>query len=462
MAKTGNHINYTAADISRYIAGQMTPAEMHAIESAALDDPLLADAIEGYLNADSGKDWAATLASLHKNFAQPAPTKVVPLSKYKWLKAAAAIILIGSTIAITYLINANRGTQPVQIAQTNNSSTDSLTAAQDNSEAAALDSTLHNHLGVDKKSESAPADNIKSDIAKTSTQNQPAAASTTNNDFVYTPAAKPAEQLQKDRSTSAEDIAAVSIEKEEPLKQHTLNVPSNNANTQNNETAYNGQALNMGKKETFTKAVTAKVPAHPSQDLPLQQFSGQVLDNNGEPLSFASINIQNGKQQFITDAKGNFSISVNDTILNMVVSSAGYLSNNAILNNPSGNKIQLQPGNTAISEVVVTGVARDKTKKRINSLNAEIDETAEPEGGWDMYNQYITQNLQIPGNVTIKGEVEALVKINQQGEIAAIKITRSLNRECDKEAIRVIKTGPAWKVKKGKKGYGRVKVRFLQ
>jgi hypothetical protein len=42
-----NHIqNYSADDIRRYWNNQMSPAEMHALEKAAMDDPFLADALK--------------------------------------------------------------------------------------------------------------------------------------------------------------------------------------------------------------------------------------------------------------------------------------------------------------------------------------------------------------------------------------------------------------------------------
>ena len=51
-----NHIIYTAEDIQRYLSGGMSNAEMYVIEKAALDDPFLAEAIEGY-EAMEKKDW---------------------------------------------------------------------------------------------------------------------------------------------------------------------------------------------------------------------------------------------------------------------------------------------------------------------------------------------------------------------------------------------------------------------
>ncbi len=39
---------YNIIKIQRYLAGQLSPQEMHELEREALDDPFLADAIEGY------------------------------------------------------------------------------------------------------------------------------------------------------------------------------------------------------------------------------------------------------------------------------------------------------------------------------------------------------------------------------------------------------------------------------
>ncbi len=49
MIEQDNHKNkFTVEDIERYHAGNMTAHEMHLLEKAALDDPFLADALEGY------------------------------------------------------------------------------------------------------------------------------------------------------------------------------------------------------------------------------------------------------------------------------------------------------------------------------------------------------------------------------------------------------------------------------
>ena len=45
MSENNYHINYSASDIEKYWKGQLSAAEMHSMEKAAMDDPFLADAI---------------------------------------------------------------------------------------------------------------------------------------------------------------------------------------------------------------------------------------------------------------------------------------------------------------------------------------------------------------------------------------------------------------------------------
>ncbi len=48
MATPKKHIEPTADLIRRYLAGELDDKTMHALERQALEDPFLADALEGY------------------------------------------------------------------------------------------------------------------------------------------------------------------------------------------------------------------------------------------------------------------------------------------------------------------------------------------------------------------------------------------------------------------------------
>src|SRR5215471_7756319 len=107
MAEHPAHINYTFDDIQRYLQGKMSPAEMHAMEKAALQDPFLADAIEGY------REISTSVAGQHLNEINAALTGkqenpiVVPfIRRFKWMRIAALIIVFAG-IGVTgfYILN---------------------------------------------------------------------------------------------------------------------------------------------------------------------------------------------------------------------------------------------------------------------------------------------------------------------------------------------------------------------
>src|SRR5687768_15504543 len=95
MNQQSNH-PYTAEDIRRYLQGEMPEAEMHALEKAALDDPMLADAIEGFQASIAAHGEVKTLQdveALNRTFAErfhKVPVKQFPL----WQVAAAAVVII--------------------------------------------------------------------------------------------------------------------------------------------------------------------------------------------------------------------------------------------------------------------------------------------------------------------------------------------------------------------------------
>jgi TonB family protein len=60
----------------------------------------------------------------------------------------------------------------------------------------------------------------------------------------------------------------------------------------------------------------------------------------------------------------------------------------------------------------------------------------------------------------IHGEVEVSFDVLSNGAVSNVNIAKSLCSDCDKEALRLIKEGPQWKVKNGKKDKGKVKIKF--
>jgi hypothetical protein len=95
---------FTATDIDRYHSGKMSAEERHALEKAALDDPFLADALEGYaLTSTPSEDLATIQSRLDQRLNK---TRVVPFyQKYRWLAAAAVIVIIAGTAWLAFSIS---------------------------------------------------------------------------------------------------------------------------------------------------------------------------------------------------------------------------------------------------------------------------------------------------------------------------------------------------------------------
>lgn len=465
MPTNHQHIIYSAQDINRYLKGSMSSDEMHAIEKAALDDPLLAEAIEGYAGA-ADENWSSVLADLktkvQKQTKEGAPLiNIKSANNFKWWKAAAAVLLVGGMGTIAYVMNAEKENQAV--VKTEN--------------VAVLDSSVVAKIKADSVDQKTLAinDAPKVETRKLSAETQSSGGSglvsdkiynnSKQDDLIYQPNFTPAKTEKvhdgiDDRSKKKdEDDNNLSIQNIAPAPSASNN---SNAEVANNVFEQNKEA------STNPSALAYKKQADTSDNLIKQQYQlkGSVLNQKGEPVSFAGLRLSSPTKQFITtDAKGYFNITSADSAMTVEIAAAGYTPGRFKLKANSNNGIILQPSNAVLNEVTISSnVPKNRlAKKRVSSLDEEMEETAEPTGGWDSYNEYLDNNVHIPGNTqNIHGTVEAIVKVNRKGEVDDVKITQSLNAECDKEAVRVIKSGPGWKIKSGKKGYGKVKVRFQQ
>ena len=105
MAEKEANTNYGFSDIHRYLNGQMTAKEMHDMERAALQDPFLADAIEGYENANkqqSEKHLNQITAAIQGNHQRG---KIIAISKrkrYGWLAVASVLFCLGISVFVLY------------------------------------------------------------------------------------------------------------------------------------------------------------------------------------------------------------------------------------------------------------------------------------------------------------------------------------------------------------------------
>ncbi len=456
MFEKGNHINYTAEDIQQYLSGKLTPLQMNAMEKDALEDPFLAEAIEGYEGMQQ-KDWKKQLAELKEGLSQQNTTaKVIAMPKRtNWFKYAAAVLLIGGTAAISYwLINKKDDQQ--QIAQTvkTTSTSDSIQFTETNKEVIAdsqkanTDAAtvpIENNFAAVEKNAEAVTEKIKPD-----------------SNFIYKPAVQPPAEFAKENSGKIREDVVVNQQTTSAANAATPPVTSNTVK----EGFYNKTATRQEElKKADAVEMREKASSKDEQQLN-RNFIAQVVGPDNTPLPFANISIKSENFGTYADVQGNFRLVSPDSLLTVEIRSAGYQPKSYTLKSDvAQNKIVLAEDNLAFKQkTVVSGnaTARSTISRKATLLKDSVI-NVEPADGWDNYNTYVDNNIEIPDDILTKnihGQVELSFDVKSNGSITNIKVDKSLCNNCDEVAKRLIEQGPQWKVKKGRKGRGKITVQF--
>jgi hypothetical protein len=105
--QTPHNKSYTLADIEAYLLGRLSPAEMHAMEKAALHDPLLADAIEGYRGSHlfaAKKHLQEIEQQILQQNTRQAPVITGRFPAKRWWRIAAMVIALAGIGGIGLLV----------------------------------------------------------------------------------------------------------------------------------------------------------------------------------------------------------------------------------------------------------------------------------------------------------------------------------------------------------------------
>jgi hypothetical protein len=110
---------------------------------------------------------------------------------------------------------------------------------------------------------------------------------------------------------------------------------------------------------------------------------------------------------------------------------------------------------SSLNEVVIAGygIKNRRTMSRSKAMSAErTKKRVTPEKGWDAFEQYIKDSTIINTADSVHtGEEVLRFYIGDDGLPGSIEIVQSISPSHDKETIRLLQNGPAWKVLKGKK-----------
>lgn len=478
MANDNNIPSFTAFDIEKYHKGLLTSKERHALEKAALDDPFLADALEGYT---AEVNVAADLAELKQRLASATTTaKVIPIgtakgsgSSFRLLRIAAIIIVVlgAGFMAYQFAFTKKDNTglaknepqeQTPTTTQNNTGTTTTETKADSGRSTTATSNPAVKQEGT--KGNASTTITIQPGTATTQGNRQedkitqevssPVIGETTEKkenrrDQVAVTTTAPAkaleydkEALSKKRKDADDTKEAESLARQDKYEQNNRARVSAPVATNNSNRAFSNQNDNSYYRNMNT-------------------FRGRVLDASNNGVPFANVtNVQDNVGTY-TDAKGYFNLTSTDSILNVQVRSVGLENRNVELQNSlNNNQIVLQEDQSVATQTIST--------KKINAEKRQLTSTMklqepEPVDGWENYDSYLSNNLNVPDDFKTKqtgsGQVEVSFEVNKYGEPVNFKVEKSLCGRCDQEAIRLIKEGPKWK-RKAKKGRTTVTISF--
>ena len=209
--------------------------------------------------------------------------------------------------------------------------------------------------------------------------------------------------------------------------------------------------MDTSESESDKKMKLAKVAAIPSKN---NMIKGRVTDEKGEPLIGASVTYKGTNIGTITNMNGEFSLVKKDDKKRLTAKYIGYDPVEIRVDTSRTMLIAMNENKQALNEVVVVGYGAKKNKKSTTlGSDAKVKEqtekeiTPQPVIGKRSYQKYLKENLVRPTDDNckdIKGKVVLSFFVDEEGKPQNITVIHGLCEFADKEAIRLVKEGPKW------------------
>ena len=387
-----NNYTYTAADFERYHSGRMAEAEMHAIEKAALQDPFLAEALEGYTYTDSP---VQDIDELKEKLLQKKKKKNVFLrikQQNVWLRIAALFILIAGIGYMTYQLNSNKESNMLATKERKN------------------ENKIEEKQIITPKTDS--VNNQNQTAVSTLTSKEPV-TNKENKKIEYGFKISPDKAIQNSSNDMQQESLQTTPGPE--AKRDFLTAPEKN----------------------LMKGMVVDSLGNPVQ-------YATIKDKNAKTI-ITSDSLGRFKM------KANDS-----SFLIADISAPGYKSKQKIISDKKEQVIVMQHDSRDLNEVVViaNGIKRQKKDVGYSTIlqgkvpGVVVNDATQPVIGWQDFNEYVKENIKIPVDnegKNYKGKVVLSFEINKRGNPKKIKVEQPLCKPCDEEATRLLLHGPKWK-----------------
>ncbi len=421
-------------DIEKYKRGELSSLQMHELEKRALQDPFLADALEGTEQITSD-DFSTDINELNSRVQIKADQKLVASmsavsaktvaspNKFSWpLRIAASVFLM---VGIFWLAMQLMPSSPTQNMAMRNEKSKPTISAQEK-EAINNGSETKQELSNLKKAE---LENILPKQSSVSDRASSGAKSIEPESVLPTPALQPTE----------EPMALLDVVKSK--EQATVDKEA--------EVAMDEKAAELTKvelKKLSEPIATSSMAARKkSFSIANQVIKGRVLsEEDGTPLTGVNVVVQGTTIGTVTDEEGNYQLPSEGIEKNLIFSFIGFQSKTLPVANQQMIDVKLAPDVSQLSEVVVVGYGG--TAKE-DAHREPIVKRAEPQGGIRAYDRYLDDNVRYPTEAfakNIKGKVQIRFTVKTNGQLEDFQVVKSLGSGCDEEVVRLVKEGPTW------------------
>ena len=401
-----------------YIRGLRKGKEAHRLEKESMQDPFLADAMDGYNQVEGNHEQR-----IEKLRMQVSAHSAKKKNTYAITWSIAACLIIGFGISSYFLFLKKSMTDEVFIAE-ESVSTKLADPAAPPTPAIPATPTVP----------ATPQKEIALATTKVKTDSTPVSEITARQ-------ANKKDMIARIQATSQpqQGVLVATVPVMEEVSEETAALQEVVA------------TMDTFESESDKKMKLAKVATILPQN---NMIKGRVTNEKGEPLIGASVTYKGTNIGTITNMNGEFSLVKKDDKKRLTAQFIGYDPVEIRVDTSRTMLIAMNENKQALNEVVVVGYGAKKNKKSVTAgtvvkgnEQANKDITPQPVIGKRKFQKYLKENLVRPTDekcAQVKGKVVLTFLVNKEGRPFSIKVKESLCESSDKEAIRLIQEGPDW------------------
>lgn len=391
-----------------YLDGKLDAKAMHFVERQALEDPFVAEALEGLKQSPKRKQTLSILQKqLHDRVSQkPVKRKLWGITTHRLSIAATATVAFIAVSILFFMRETTRRNN--EVASRNPSGV--MVNLDSNTTIASVE----------------PKKDVAEDVAKTALIDKAIVEAKTGALAKNTKSAPVLRNAEREAASEIlSDNMAPSKAKAESFSE---------------------------RKAVAEESVVASAPVLSGSSL---VYSGNVVTQNGQPVKGAIVKLANSKAVTATNANGFFSLPVDsDYKTKEVLVKAQGFNDRAVTTDPNAIRMALT-GDRSLNEIALITRSNGQKKetvapqkivlRAVENLDKSIVEITKPVPVSTVnYEQYLESNNKLYNPNGPEQYVILSFKVKKNGRPTNISVIKSLNKQADEEAKRLIQAGPDW------------------